>query len=80
MRRFRGYWSLITIVVVAALALLYTVVAGNKPLLGLDLQGGVSVVLQPDGPVDGEADRRGDADEFEHRNGRGSRLRPLFIH
>lgn len=55
MRRFRGYWSLITIVVVAVLSLVYTFVAGNKPLLGLDLQGGVSVVLQPNGPVDGDA-------------------------
>ena len=31
----------------AVLGLLYTVVSGDRPLLGLDLQGGVSVVLQP---------------------------------
>jgi preprotein translocase subunit SecD len=54
MRRFRGYWSLIVIVVVALGSLLYTVVVDNKPLLGLDLQGGVSVVLQPKNDVDSE--------------------------
>ena len=36
------------LVVVAAIGgFVYTVGAGNEPLLGLDLQGGVSVVLQP---------------------------------
>ncbi len=54
MKRFRGYWSLIIIVLVAALALTYTFAAGNKPLLGLDLQGGVSVVLQPKGETDSD--------------------------
>ena len=54
MKRFRGYWSLIIIVLVAALALTYTLAVGNKPLLGLDLQGGVSVVLQPKGETDAE--------------------------
>jgi preprotein translocase subunit SecD len=39
--------SLLGIVAVAAGLLLYTFVSGNRPLLGLDLQGGVSVVLQP---------------------------------
>lgn len=38
---------LLAILVVTAAALAYTFVAGNQPLLGLDLQGGVSVVLQP---------------------------------
>jgi protein-export membrane protein SecD/preprotein translocase SecF subunit len=47
MRRFRGYWSLIIVVVVAIVSLAYTFAVDNKPLLGLDLQGGVSVVLQP---------------------------------
>lgn len=47
MRRVRGFTSLIVIVVIAAVALAYTISAGNKPLLGLDLQGGVSVVLKP---------------------------------
>jgi len=53
-RRFRGFWSLIVIVAVAALALTYTFASGNKPLLGLDLQGGVSVVLQPKGQTDSD--------------------------
>lgn len=52
MRRLRGYGSLVAVVVIAAGALLYTLVAGNKPLLGLDLQGGVSVVLKPKEAVD----------------------------
>lgn len=54
MRRLRGYGSLVAIVLVAAAVLLYTLVAGNKPLLGLDLQGGVSVVLKPVQEVDNE--------------------------
>src|SRR3954463_15006747 len=54
MKRFRGYWSLIVILLVAAGALLYTFVVDNKPLLGLDLQGGVSVVLQPKGEADSD--------------------------
>ena len=40
--------------IVAVLGLVYTIVAGNQPLLGLDLQGGVSVVLQPTSPADDE--------------------------
>ena len=40
------------VVVVTLAAAVYTLVAGNQPLLGLDLQGGVSVVLQPTAPVD----------------------------
>jgi preprotein translocase subunit SecD len=44
--------SLVIIVAVAALALGLTVAAGNKPALGLDLQGGASVVLQPKISVD----------------------------
>lgn len=37
----------IGIVVVAVSGVVYTVAAGNEPLLGLDLQGGASVVLEP---------------------------------
>ena len=37
----------IGIFVVAAAGVVYTVVSGNEPLLGLDLQGGASVVLEP---------------------------------
>lgn len=39
--------SSLSVVVAAVLGIVYTVVAGNQPLLGLDLQGGVSVVLEP---------------------------------
>jgi preprotein translocase subunit SecD len=53
-RRLRGFGSLVIIVAIAAGALLYTVVAGNKPLLGLDLQGGVSVVLKPTHAVEND--------------------------
>ena len=35
------------IVAVAVAGVVYTLVAGNEPLLGLDLQGGASVVLEP---------------------------------
>ncbi len=40
-------YSALAVIVVALAGLVYTVVAGNSPLLGLDLQGGVSVVLEP---------------------------------
>ncbi|MFM8862815.1 MAG: protein translocase subunit SecD [Acidimicrobiia bacterium] len=52
MRRFRGFGPLIALVLVAAVALVYSLSAGNRPLLGLDLQGGVSVVLKPKQEVD----------------------------
>jgi preprotein translocase subunit SecD len=44
--------SLATIVIATIAALIATFAAGNSPLLGLDLQGGVSVVLQPTNDVD----------------------------
>ena len=44
--------SLPFIVIVAVGALVWTFVAGNEPQLGLDLQGGAYVVLQPDRDVD----------------------------
>ncbi len=44
--------SLIGIVVVSAAALIYTIVANNQPLLGLDLQGGVSVRYRATEPVE----------------------------
>ncbi len=55
MRRLRAFTSLIVIVVIAASALIYTSLSGNKPLLGLDLQGGVSVVLKPKGTAESSA-------------------------
>ncbi len=39
--------SAIFLVLLALTGIVYTIVVGNEPLLGLDLQGGVSVVLQP---------------------------------
>ena len=44
----RGLWlPLVIIVVISVAALGGTLAAGNSPRLGLDLQGGLSVVLQP---------------------------------
>ena len=43
----RNLVNVIVIVVVAVAGVVYTLVAGNEPLLGLDLQGGASVVLEP---------------------------------
>ena len=47
MRRL-GAVSLILILVVTVAALVGTLVAGNEPQLGLDLQGGASVTLLPE--------------------------------
>ncbi len=55
MRRRRGLVALVSIVVVAVVALGLTFAFGNSPLLGLDLQGGVSVTLQPKDEADAEA-------------------------
>lgn len=45
--RGKGLLPFVLTVLVTAAALVYTFAAENEPLLGLDLQGGVSVVLQP---------------------------------
>ena len=50
MRR-KGVIPLFLFVAFTVASLIYTVVAGNSPVLGLDLQGGVSVVLQPSGDI-----------------------------
>jgi preprotein translocase subunit SecD len=50
----RGLASLYGIVIVTLVVFVGTFVVGNEPLLGLDLQGGVSVVLQPTEPADAE--------------------------
>ena len=42
-------WSLVLYCAGAVIALLATILTGNTILLGLDLKGGVSVVLQPQG-------------------------------
>ena len=49
----RGLWiSLIGIIVVAAASLTAVFLSSSRPVLGLDLRGGVSVVLRPDRKVD----------------------------
>ena len=53
MRR-KGVLPLVFFVVFTLGTLAWTFIVGNSPVLGLDLQGGVSVVLQPDGPVENE--------------------------
>jgi preprotein translocase subunit SecD len=52
--RRRGLVPLLFTVVLTAVLLAYTFVSGNAPFLGLDLQGGVAVVLQPEGDVTDE--------------------------
>lgn len=47
--------SLFGTIGVAVVFMLITIVQGNKPLLGLDLQGGASVVLKPQGKFDSGA-------------------------
>jgi len=54
MRR-NGLLSLIFIVVLSGGGIVWTAAADNEPLLGLDLQGGVSVVLEPTEKADSEA-------------------------
>jgi len=53
MRRQASY--AIGMVVLAVAGIVYTIAAGNEPLLGLDLQGGASVVLEPEPNPDGSA-------------------------
>ena len=53
MRR-KGVIPLLFFVEFTFASLIYTVVADNSPVLGLDLQGGVSVVLQPTGDIQNE--------------------------
>ena len=47
--------SLVAIITVAFGGVIISVAAGNKPALGLDLQGGISVTQQPVGEYDPEA-------------------------
>ncbi|TRZ83317.1 MAG: protein translocase subunit SecD [Actinobacteria bacterium] len=44
--------SLVLLIVIVASAFTANLMAGNKPALGLDLQGGASVTLQPEGKYD----------------------------
>src|SRR4051794_41590209 len=49
----RSLWiSLVGIVLVAVMAITVVLVSSSHPVLGLDLRGGVSVVLRPDRKVD----------------------------
>ena len=48
-------WSLVFIIGAAIISLGVTVALGATPLLGLDLRGGLSVVLRPQGNVTGSA-------------------------
>jgi preprotein translocase subunit SecD len=56
MIRRRLWASLIGIVVVTAGLLGLNLALGNRPVLGLDLQGGVSVILRPEGGSASDAD------------------------
>lgn len=49
MKRKTGVRSMIAFLLVVVIGLGYTLAAGNTPLLGLDLQGGLSVTLQAKG-------------------------------
>jgi preprotein translocase subunit SecD len=51
----RNFWYLVVTVVLITGAFVATLVSGNRPILGLDLQGGISVVLAPVGKVHNEA-------------------------
>ncbi|MCQ3815284.1 MAG: protein translocase subunit SecD [Acidimicrobiia bacterium] len=46
---------MVSIILLAVAGIIYTALAGNEPLLGLDLQGGASVVLEPEPNEDGTA-------------------------
>jgi len=51
----RRLWtSLISVVVIVVVALVANIATGNTPILGLDLQGGVSVILAPTEPASGD--------------------------
>src|ERR1700748_2243730 len=51
----RHFWYLVITVVLIVGAFVGTLLSGNRPILGLDLQGGISVVLAPVGKVRNEA-------------------------
>lgn len=54
-QRVKGVRGLIILILVSAALLAYTLIVGNRPFLGLDLQGGVSVVLKSKEQVDADA-------------------------
>ncbi len=55
--------SALLVIAMAAIGAIYTLASGNQPLLGLDLQGGVSVVLEPTGTTEGSEVGREVTDE-----------------
>lgn len=55
--------SALLVIAMAAIGAIYTLASGNEPLLGLDLQGGVSVVLEPTGTTEGSEGSREVTDE-----------------
>jgi preprotein translocase subunit SecD len=50
----RGLVPMLFTVLLTAVLVVYTLLSGNAPFLGLDLQGGVAVVLQPEGEATDE--------------------------
>src|SRR3954452_1279496 len=50
-----NFWFLTVTMVLVVGTFLATLISGNAPVLGLDLQGGISVVLAPVGEVKNEA-------------------------
>lgn len=65
--RSRQFVSIVLTLVVAIGALVYTFAADNEPLLGLDLEGGVSVVLQPTSGQDYSQDELDESVEIMRR-------------
>ncbi len=63
MKHRRNGLSVLVIVAVAFGALTYTLINKNEPTLGLDLQGGISLVLKPAKKV---KQRRTRADDRDH--------------
>ncbi len=51
----RNFWFLTVTLVLVVGTFVATLISGNAPVLGLDLQGGISVVLAPVGEVKNEA-------------------------
>ena len=51
----RKFWLPLVFIVVAAIGGLATLISGSSPELGLDLQGGVSVVLEPTSQASSDA-------------------------
>ncbi len=55
MKRKTGLRSMVVFLLIIVIGLVYTAVSGNAPLLGLDLQGGLSVTLQAKGKASSDS-------------------------